>query len=123
MKFHQILATISGAPNPIIGGPTNVQASAPTVGNPKAELNSTCCRDGVAPANANNNGIVSGAGGNDNHLFTQISKVIVNSATRNVTGIVDEALKIGTPQPVRELVNGILGVAYCNGIRRLLGRC
>lgn len=60
---------------------------------------------------------------NNNHLFSQISKVVINSATRNVTGIVDEALKIGTPAPVRDLVNGILGVAYCNSIRRLLGRC
>jgi hypothetical protein len=68
--------------------------------------------------------LVSGAmDGNNNHLFSQVSKVVGNSVTGNVTGIVDEALKIGTPAPVRDLVNGILGVAYCNGIRRLLGRC
>jgi len=60
---------------------------------------------------------------NENHLFNQISSVIVNSNRRNVSGIVDAALSIGTPAPVRDLVNGILGVAYCNGIRRLLGRC
>lgn len=67
--------------------------------------------------------MMNGVTNNDNHLFNQVSKVVTNSLTRNVTGIVDEALKIGTPAPVRDLVNGILGVAYCNGIRRLLGRC
>jgi len=62
-------------------------------------------------------------GSNNNHLFSTISSVIRNSNTRNVTGIVDQSLRIATPAPIREFVTGILGVVYCNGIRRLLGRC
>lgn len=62
-------------------------------------------------------------GGNNNHLFATISQVIRNSNSRNVTGIVDESLRIATPAPIREFVTGILSVVYCNGIRRLLGRC
>jgi len=62
-------------------------------------------------------------GGNNNHLFSTITSVIRNSNTRNVTGIVDQSLRIATPAPIREFVTGILNVVYCNSIRRLLGRC
>lgn len=68
-------------------------------------------------------GNVTVVGGNNNHLLSTISSVIMNSGRRNVTGIVDESLRIATPAPIREFVTGILGVVYCNSIRRLLGRC
>lgn len=79
---------------------------------------------GSAPVSAaQTQGNVTTIGGNNNHLFSTISQVIRNSNTRNVTGIVDQSLRIATPAPIREFVTGLLNVVYCNSIRRLLGRC
>jgi hypothetical protein len=119
------LASLSGVPS---GGSTGGLSSLVGTGNPvrnPPQAPPTSQLDN-ATAGSSQQGQAAqqqAQANNDNYLFSQISKVIINSGTRNVTGIVDEALKIGTPAPVRELVNGILGVAYCNGIRRLLGRC
>jgi hypothetical protein len=148
--FIQILATISGVGSGfgILGGAPQPQyvyvpvatavvqpietTKAPTA--LKSDINSTTTTNATssaavaaaAPTAAPSNSLVGSASqtmNNDNHLFSMISQVIRNSNSRNVSGIVNAALSIGTPAPVRDLVNGIIGVAYCNGIRRLLGRC
>lgn len=57
------------------------------------------------------------------HVLGQVDSIIQNVNGANITGIVDQALLIRAPAPVRQLVNSILGLALCNPFNRLWNRC
>ncbi len=57
------------------------------------------------------------------HVLGQVDSIIQNVNGANITGIVDQALLIRAPAPVRQLVNSILGLALCNPLNRLWNRC
>lgn len=57
------------------------------------------------------------------HVLNQVDKILQNVSRGNVTGIVDQSLGIRAPMPVRNLVNGIMKLVFCDPISRLFGRC
>lgn len=57
------------------------------------------------------------------HVLGQVDRIIQNVNDYNITGIVDQAMLIRAPPPVRMLVNGILNLALCNPFNRLWNRC
>lgn len=57
------------------------------------------------------------------HVLGQVNQIINNVNGANITGIVDQALLIRAPAPVRQLVNSILGLALCNPFNRLWNQC
>ncbi|CAL8134992.1 unnamed protein product [Orchesella dallaii] len=115
--LEKSLENITSSAEPSTAAPTMTMSQATVTAAPTPGLPVAPTSKQQAPSN------VTTIGGNNNHLFNTITSVIMNSNRRNVTGIVDQSLRIATPAPIREFVTGILNVVYCNGIRRLLGRC
>ncbi|CAL8074341.1 unnamed protein product [Orchesella dallaii] len=57
------------------------------------------------------------------HVIGQVDQIIQNVNGGNITGIVDQALRIRAPAPVQQLVNGIMNLVLCNPFNRLWNRC
>jgi hypothetical protein len=56
-------------------------------------------------------------------VMNQVNNIISNVEILNITGIVDQALGIRNNQPVRQLVNGILGAIFCNNFLAGFNNC
>jgi len=58
------------------------------------------------------------------HVLSQVNKIVGNSYQLNITGIVDESLRVApVAVPVRNLVNGILNVVFCSTFEFFSPRC